>query len=371
MNSQDKIKILKTLNEDELRRELIVPMLDKMEFKGTTIYHGAREHGKDIICFDYDKLGLKYYLGIVAKTGDLNGSVSSNQGLREIIYQVEQCFDIPYENLFGMNRVTMDQVWIITTGEIVTGAADSIFSSLEKRNLSKLIRIISGENLVTLIDEYFSSYWEMANETKEYIASQRDRIMKFCEHLLYKLEADKEQINTIREQLLKKEVFPKIECRKNGYLTYISDYSIVYDEICDKYQHGFFSNQCGYIKEAFFNARKKLEFCGFRIEEIIDNFGKVLEKTDPWMFIREFELKLEDDYPFNRNSAGNEAESAITYLLDGLRDIDNKMKKIQDVGKYEWAILLIDSVDNVTDEIEKYISTTEYEEFSLHWKIVE
>jgi hypothetical protein len=35
-------------------------------------------------------------LGVVAKVSDLNGLVSSSQGLREILFQVEQCFDVPF-----------------------------------------------------------------------------------------------------------------------------------------------------------------------------------------------------------------------------------------------------------------------------------
>lgn len=79
-------------------------------------------------------LGQPEYLAVVAKAVDLSGSVSSPKGLREVGHQVLQCFDNPYEDLFGMTRVSIDRVWIVTSKRILSGAETSIFSSLEKNN---------------------------------------------------------------------------------------------------------------------------------------------------------------------------------------------------------------------------------------------
>jgi len=144
MDNKDKLQNLRNLSERQMRQDLLIPLLGRMKYRAATEYNGAREHGKDIVCFDDDKLGQRRYLAIVAKISDLTGSVSSNEGLRGVLYQTEQCFNEPYHDLFGMNSITMNEVWIVTTGRVVPGAADSVFGMLEKTNLAKLTRVIAG-----------------------------------------------------------------------------------------------------------------------------------------------------------------------------------------------------------------------------------
>lgn len=88
-------------------------------------YHGVNEKGKDIICFEYDRLNEQRFLAVVAKTGDLTGSASSTMGLMNVVTQVQQAFDNPYENLFNMRQVFINEVWVMTTGKIVSSAQES------------------------------------------------------------------------------------------------------------------------------------------------------------------------------------------------------------------------------------------------------
>lgn len=133
MANEKKLQTLRNLDERGLQQDVLVPLLNRMEFRGVSLYHGPRERGKDIVCFEYDRLRNREYLAVVAKAGDLNGSVSSDRGLREVTYQAEQCFDVPYEDLFGMTQLTMDRVWIVTSGRIVPGASDSVYEHLKSR----------------------------------------------------------------------------------------------------------------------------------------------------------------------------------------------------------------------------------------------
>ena len=120
MNHKEKKEILKSINEAEFRRDIIIPLLSKMGYIAPVEYHGSRENGKDIICFEYDKLGEQRFLAIVAKKGDLTGSASSNQGLMTVVNQIQQAFDSPYEDLFNMKQLLINEVWVMTTGNIVS-----------------------------------------------------------------------------------------------------------------------------------------------------------------------------------------------------------------------------------------------------------
>lgn len=121
-------------------------------------YHGTKEKGKDIICFEYDRLNEQRFLAVVAKKGDLTGSASSNAGLMKVVNQIQQAIDNPYEDLYNMRQTFINEVWVITSGEIVSGAQESVINTLRKTNLDKQIRIIGNDRLVQLIDKHFSTY---------------------------------------------------------------------------------------------------------------------------------------------------------------------------------------------------------------------
>ena len=187
---------LQGLTEAELRKWVLLPLLGRMGLRSPIEYHGPREHGKDIIAFDLDRLGARRYLGVVAKTGNLSGSISDSGGLRSAVFQAEQCFSIPYYDLYGMSQLTMDEAWIITPGEVIPGAADAFFGHFAKYNLNKLVRIIAGADLVRLIDEYYPGYWA-EDESIDMIREQRDRSYDVIRKLLAALavnEADRQRV---------------------------------------------------------------------------------------------------------------------------------------------------------------------------------
>ena len=188
MNADPRLAKLHSLDEKALRENLLIPLLTRMGLKAAAVYHGPRERGKDIICFDTDRLGNREFVGVVAKTTTLDGSVSSSNSLREVLYQIEQCFNVPYEDLFGMTRVSMDRVWVVTSQKIVSGAADSIFDQLAKNNLSKLVSFIGGETLLSLIDQHYPAYWDQSLEPVHVLTEQKHRLASFIRRLLSRSE---------------------------------------------------------------------------------------------------------------------------------------------------------------------------------------
>lgn len=372
MDNKIKLRKIREITEDELRKEVLIPLLGRMGLKAPTIYHGSQERGKDVVCFDYDKLGKKVYLGIVAKVGDFTGSLSSNKSLSEILFQIEQSFDVPYYDLFGMNKITMDQVWVVTTGRIVTGAAESILDKLQKTNLAKLVRFISGENLVHLINEHYNSYWGTDTDSKEYIAAQRDRAIKLCCNLLKTFGAGDDELNTITTQILNCDHIPGIIMHANRFITSVGSYSIHFDEICEKYNHNFYSGSCGLIKDEFINVRKSLHRAISSVEDVLINYEYVIGQTDPENFIRAFYDTLMDEYPFRigGDEYSHDVQMRIQSLDQSLREIENFLDLLEEKNRKTWALTLIDSVEALKDDIKRYIDTLEKDEFELYWQIV-
>ena len=255
MNNTDKVRRLQEISEATLRREVLIPLLGRMGFKAATEYHGAREHGKDIVCFDTHKLGGRKYLAIVAKVCDLTWSASSTAGLSDVLNQVEQSFNERYTDLFGMQTVTMDEVWVVTTGRIVTGAADTVTGRLEKHNLTKLVRFVSGEKLVELIDEHYRSYWDQEGETLDRVYEQRDRFHRFLRELLKKLGATEAQVDEVTSPLLHSTWLPSIHEVNERRLRRVGSYELIVGS--SSYAKGLASDQCGDIAAALKVRRRR------------------------------------------------------------------------------------------------------------------
>ena len=102
MDKKVKLDMLRKLNESQLRKEVLVPLFEKMGFKDVIQYHGSVEKGKDIIFYELDKFDEKIYTGVVVKAGDITGSVSSSSGAMNVLNQIQQTLNEPYTDIYGL-----------------------------------------------------------------------------------------------------------------------------------------------------------------------------------------------------------------------------------------------------------------------------
>jgi hypothetical protein len=361
MNHSEKVKILKELTEQELRREVIIPLLSKMGYLSPIEYHGVNERGKDIICYDYNKLNEIDYLSIVAKTTDIKGDVSTDKGLREMIYQVEQSFNNRYDDLYSMKQVFINEVWIITTGKLASGAQESVIDTLRKNNLDKKVKIIHDDRLVSLIDRHFETYWNLSNETKETLTIQRDRLLKYIEKLLIQFGSDKATVETIKTQILYSTEDPRLHLVKDGFfISSASSYSINIASIDPEYDDYIHSNQCGLIKEQFIKAKEEFKYPIWEIEEVIDKAEKIMKLDNPQDFVNEFESQLYREHPFEDKSysSGGKFLDQFHYLRDGLEDVKRFKEFLTEKEILTWFKTTAKSAIDLKESLEKIIEST-------------
>lgn len=373
MNTNEKKELLGKLSEQEFRQDLIIPLLSKMGYLAPIEYHGALERGKDIICFEYDRLNEQRFLAVVAKKGDLTGNAATNTGLMTIVNQVQQAFDNPYEDLYNMRQVFINEVWVMTTGKIVSGAQESVINTLRKNNLDKQIRIISDDRLVQLIDNHFSTYWNSSLETKESVIIQRDRLLSFIEGLLLANNVDKPTIESVKSSILYSNFNPSIRKNIEGlHITSVSSYSIELSKIDMEYDDFIFSNSYGITREIFTEAKKNLRYSFFDIEETIEHANRISKITNPLEFLNESQNHLVRDYPFH-NAYGSASKflDNLDYLEEGLKDLKHFKKYLDHKGKLEWARELSKSIMRLLPEIEKLIDNNKEEEIVINYSISE
>jgi hypothetical protein len=286
------------------------------------------------------------------------------------VFQIEQCFDVPYEDLFGMTRITMDRVWVVTSRRIVPGAADSVFSHLEKRNLSKLVRFISGENLVQLIDQHYMAYWDESLEPIEILKEQKNRLANFSRNLLLSMGASSSDVESTLMQVIQSSFPPAVSPSSDKSLSRVSPYRVELDSIDSLYSHDFHSHECGPIREMFFKAKQNIYYSMFDVDEIVEHYEQAIKKTDPRELVKSFWDHLAKEYPFwNSFGRASDAIRDIEYLEEGLKDIDRLRQKLAKVGKLDWATSLVDSVKEQEADIKKFLAGVDKATFRLGWRI--
>ena len=159
MDKQEKLTMLRRLKEDRLRKEVLIPLFEKMGFKDVIEYHGSVEKGKDIIFYELDKFNEKIYTGVVVKIGHITGSVSDAGGAMTILNQIEQTFDQPYTDIYGLKGLVIDRCLVITSGDITSQSIESICGKLKKSHLDKLVSFFDGSKVVDLLDEHIPDYF--------------------------------------------------------------------------------------------------------------------------------------------------------------------------------------------------------------------
>jgi hypothetical protein len=372
MDQVQKLHSLQKLDETALRGQVLIPLLGRMGMQAATEYHGAREHGKDIVCFDVDRLGERRYLSVVAKTGDISGSISSSSGLGQVVAQIEQSFNEPYHDLFGMRSVTMDEVWVVTSGRVIPGAADTVMGKLSKTNLDKRLRIIWGERLVDRIDEHYPTYWNGDPESLDNLRGERDRLVQFLRNLLRKMGTDDSNISAVLSELANSPYWmPKVEVLNNGQwvVRRANAYAVEIAEAGEHYTRGLYSDHCGEITKALRKAQKAVEDHFFSVEELVDSIAKAVTTNDPWEFVTIYESHIEEHWS-HFHYFGSDQLRYIEYLIDGLNDVDEFLERLNSRGLRKDTLQLALSVQLLAPQIAEYLKHVDSDSFRLFWTIV-
>ncbi|MBA9072608.1 hypothetical protein GGR22_000734 [Flavobacterium gossypii] len=371
MNPREKKEILNNISEKEFRQDLIIPLLSKMGYLAPIEYHGTNERGKDIICFEYDKLNEQRFLSVVAKAGDLTGSAASNAGLMNVVSQVQQAFDVPYEDLYNMRQVYINEVWVMTSGKIVSGAQESVINTLRKNNLDKQIKIIGDDRLIYLIDKHFSTYWNSNTETKESVIIQRDRLIFFIEKLLTVNNVDKSTIESVKASILYSDYNPTIAKNIEGlHISSVSPYSIELGEIDPEFDDFIVSKTYGVTSTIFQESKKQLSHSFFDIEETIDHANKISKLTNPWEFVVETQSNLVREYPFYKPYGdASKFIDNISLLEEGLNELKVFKAFLKHKSKLEWVKELAKSIPELLSEIESILENNKEDEVIINFKI--
>lgn len=120
---------LGSLTENELRKEVIIPILERTpNLKQITDVHGANEKGLDVIFFAEDHIRRTCF-GMQLKKGDLSGGGSKRDTVSQIIDQLNLASEFKHPvAIQPSGEYRIERFIVATNGRISTAAQDEIAS---------------------------------------------------------------------------------------------------------------------------------------------------------------------------------------------------------------------------------------------------
>lgn len=175
INPEQKRKIVNEINsEDELRKELIIPLFKKADYKAYD-NQGPDEKGTDVFLSKSNFLGETEYTSIVLKKGKISNSASSANGMISTIQnQVYQAKSSIISHPEIRDKVRPSSIWVVTNDSITRSSKDQI--KTEKDNGTENLHFIDDVKLVELIDRYWPEFYE---DRRPFISQYKSVLSEF------------------------------------------------------------------------------------------------------------------------------------------------------------------------------------------------
>ena len=159
------------LNEAELRKEVLRPLLVAQGYREVFESHGTTELGKDFVAWEEDAFGLRRNIAIVAKAKALTGDAVQV----EVFRQVLQAFNAPFSDPITASHQYVQAVWVITNQRVKSATRDNIFALFDEKFRGRM-EILDLDELTQRWMKYFplGVYGQLAR-TQELLSGLESR----------------------------------------------------------------------------------------------------------------------------------------------------------------------------------------------------
>ena len=147
-------------NEDRFCREILEPLLRRMNFLFVRYTHGRKEYGKDFTFSEHTPFGGQRHYGLQAKAGDVSGSV--NAQIDELIGQVNDAFAMPFYELGATDKRYISTFVIAISGHFTENAREKIVEKVPPTLLGSIWFLDR-----TRINELIERYWHPNKNTEQ------------------------------------------------------------------------------------------------------------------------------------------------------------------------------------------------------------
>lgn len=145
------MKIIQEMPENNMTKDVIIPLLEHIGYKKVEFYGGTNEEGKDIIFWEKSKIGNDKLCVAQVKHFKFSNSASDSKGFQTVINQLIVCGE---KKIINLNKQAYypNEIFLVSTYPIDSKTLQTRFS--ENPGLSgRNIEIIDGPKLVSLLIE--------------------------------------------------------------------------------------------------------------------------------------------------------------------------------------------------------------------------
>jgi hypothetical protein len=144
--SREKLKAqIQALSEDELIKEVLVPVLNAQDFKNVKpiSFHGPGESGGDFHPFyKINEFGKITYYSAQAKAVKIHSKAGAKEGnVNQLIDQMKKLFRTPFKSFIDNTEKRITYAFIFCSQDVVNEARDQLFHEIENDMQISLVEI--------------------------------------------------------------------------------------------------------------------------------------------------------------------------------------------------------------------------------------
>lgn len=145
---------LQGFSEEDLTKNVIIPLLREMGYNKIKYEHGIDEHGRDIVFCSETPFSIKKWKCTQVKVTRIHGNTREQGNVGEIDTQIKEALDNPYTDSVSGNDVSMSEIYIITSKTITSNAKESILEMVDNRYTPPVTHFLEGQDLFNLLEGY-------------------------------------------------------------------------------------------------------------------------------------------------------------------------------------------------------------------------
>lgn len=160
MDHQRAAQLVRSLKaEDDLRKKLLVPLLQKMGFVDVIHHHGPLEQGKDIVATRQNPGFTDEHYAFVVKKDGINATAGKRHSIQNVWDQVLAAFNTPF--VHGGRKLRINKVVVVSGGQISHQAEKQLQEYAETNQLLGANLEFAG---VERVAAWVTEHWPEAYE---------------------------------------------------------------------------------------------------------------------------------------------------------------------------------------------------------------
>ncbi len=144
---------LEQMNEDRLRKEVLIPLFREMGYREVVEHHGGvLEQGKDIVMWKAGDFERRVNYSVVVKSKKISGKAAGKGSAAEAVMQIQQSFGSPFkDHLTGTDQV-VHQCYVVCP--VITKEALNSMKGAMEDYLLRDTTFLHGDTLWSTIEKY-------------------------------------------------------------------------------------------------------------------------------------------------------------------------------------------------------------------------